>query len=350
MHRPERILIIRTDRIGDAVLATPLVRAVRASFPNAFVAVMTRPYASAVFAGNPRLDEIITDDPYGRDRGTRGMLRQARRLRTYRFDTALLLLPTSRLAWMLFLAGIPRRIGVGSKIYERLTFMRTVSREGYVPLRHEADYCLDLGRAVGVVDRGLATEIFLGEEEKLAGLRLLEDAGSAPGSGGARLVGIHPGSGRSSPNWRPERYADLAGKLLERGHFRIVLTGSAGEAEYSKLFEGFPPGRVVDLVGKLELRELFAVIHHLDVLVSASTGPMHAAAALGVPTVSLFCPLPACSPELWGPRGNRSITILPAAEFCRGSCPGDPHVCDLDEGVTAETVVEAVEEITADAY
>jgi len=69
---------------------------------------------------------------------------------------------------------------------------------------------------------------------------------------------------------------------------------------------------------------------------------MHLAAALGVPTVSLFCPLTACSPRLWGPLGNEAVTLLPPDDYCRTRCPGDPHVCTLHGGVDPAAVVEAV--------
>ncbi len=75
------------------------------------------------------------------------------------------------------------------------------------------------------------------------------------------------------------------------------------------------------------LRAALVNLAALDLLVSASTGPMHLAAAVGVPTLSLFCPLPACEPALWGARGPRAVAVTPEADYCRTRCPGDPHVC-----------------------
>ena len=82
----------------------------------------------------------------------------------------------------------------------------------------------------------------------------------------------------------------------------------------------------------------------MDLLISASTGPMHIAAGLKVPTISLFCPLPACAPELWGPKGNNSNIILPGEEFCRNVCPGDPKICRFEGegGIDAEVVLNKV--------
>jgi ADP-heptose:LPS heptosyltransferase len=88
-----------------------------------------------------------------------------------------------------------------------------------------------------------------------------------------------------------------------------------------------------------------ALIPHLDLLVSASTGPMHIAAGLDVPTVSLFCPLTACSPQLWGPRGNRAEVVLPPEGYCSSMCPGNPHICDLEGGIHPANIYEKILEM-----
>lgn len=336
MTAPRRILVVRPDRIGDVVLSTPLVRALRKCWPDAHIAELVRPYTAPVLEGNPRLDEIIVDDPAGADAGLAGFTRQVSALRRRRFDTALMLLPSARHAWMTFLAGIPRRWGSSRKAYHRLTGARIVTRS-YTPLRHEADYCLDLARAIGAPDDGLDVEVFVGEEERRAAADLL---GAGP------LVGIHPGWGGSAPNWTVERYVELAGNLLvSRSDVRIVLTGAESEAHLAEHFAPLPTARVVDLMGKTDLRRTMAVIANLSVLVSASTGTMHLAAALGVPTVSLFCPLDSCSPTLWGPLGSRGEVVLPDEGFCSIRCPGDPHVCRFDGGIGVAGVSERVQRI-----
>jgi heptosyltransferase-2 len=346
MTKHERILVIRTDRLGDVVLATPLIRALRQTFPAAFIAALVQPYAKDILLHNPHLDEILLDDASGEHQGHNGFWRQVKTLKSYKFDTALLLYPTERLAWLLCLTGIRTRIGVGLKLYEVMTLMKTVSRHKYVPLRHEADYCLDLGRKIGVRENNLSTEVFLHDAERQEALKILRSAGLpwAPPENGSReiLVGIHPGSGHSAPNWRMERYAELAKLLLQRREVKIIVTGNRDEMADIPHFEKIASTRIVALIGKLTLRQLMAMISLYDVLVSASTGPMHIAAALRVPTVSLFCPLTACSPRLWGPLGNRAEIVLPAEDYCSQRCPGDPHICDFENGIAAKQVVEKV--------
>jgi len=220
---------------------------------------------------------------------------------------------------------------------------KSVSRNKYVPLRHEADYSLDLGRRLGVRSQDLTTEIFLTQEEKDAGKGILSKAGVAASD---ILVGIHPESGGSSPNWPVSRYVNLARELLKRlpEEVRLVITGLRPDTDFPR------SGRIVDLRGKLTLRQLMGVIDQLDCLFSASTGPMHIAAALKVRTVSIFCPLPACSPELWGPRGNEAQIILPPEGFCQGRCVGDPKRCQFEEVTTeraASVILDTVAKIRA---
>jgi heptosyltransferase-2 len=338
MARHNRILVVRTDRIGDVVLATPLIRALRQTFPDAFIAAMIRPYTRAVLENNPNLNVIIEDDYEGRDAGRKGFWRQVKRIRDLRFDTALLLLPTERAAWMLFFAGISYRITTSMRLYTVLTGMRSVLRHKYKPPRHEADYCLDLGRRIGVRSEDLSTEIFLSEQERRKGKDILAAHGIRSGD---KLLGIHPGSGRSSPNWPVERYAELAARFADRTNLKIVVTGNEKEQHFWDHFERVRAANVINLIGKLTLRELASVISHYDCLFSPSTGPMHIAAALKVPTVSLFTPLPSCSPILWGPKGNRSEIVLPLEGFCQVKCEVDPKKCTLG-GIEVETALRAI--------
>ncbi len=338
MKRPPRILIVRTDRLGDVVLSTPLIRALRQTFPDAFIGAMVQPYARDVLLHNPHLNEILVDDPTGEHAGQTGFWRQVKAVCSRRFDTALLLLPTERMAWMLFFAGIPRRIGVGTKFYGVLTFMGGVSRKKYNPLRHEADYCLDLGRKIGVRSNDLSTEVFLTPEERKRGLEILRQHGIGPRD---TVVGLHIGNGNSAPNWNAARYGQLATQITSRLPDTIKIVYTDG-----KDVPPLPSGaRIVDLRGKLTLRELMSVISHYRLLFSSSTGPMHIAAALRVATVSLFCPLTACSPKLWGPQGNDAHIMLPPADYCSNRCPGDPKICPLDEptvDAAADIIMRAV--------
>lgn len=340
-----RILVIRPDRIGDVTLATPVIRALRRAFPDAYIGALVRPATEPVLRHNPHLDSILVDDWEQTHAGRRGFFDRLRILRRHRFDTALMLLPTERHAWMTALAGIRTRIGVGTKLYQVLTFARSVSRNKYIPLRHEADYCMDLARAIGVRSDDLRTEAFLLDSEREEARARLRAAGREDGR---PLITVHPESGRSAPNWTPEMYLDFL--LQAKDAFpeaQFVLLLSPGGIGIRPLFETLRDEHLL-LPDAGDLRMLMGMIAEADAAVSASTGPMHLAAALGTPTVSLFCPLTACSPKLWGPQGNRSVTLLPPDQYCQTRCPGDPHVCTLEGGIGPDDVIRALRDVMSD--
>ena len=339
MNAPRRILVIRPDRIGDVVLATPTVRALRKSFPDARIAALVRPATEPVLRHNPHIDEILIDDWEATHAGRAGFLNRLRMLRRHRFDTALMLLPTERHAWMTFMAGIPRRVGVGTKLYQILTFTRSVSRRKYIPLRHEADYCLDLARRIGATGDGLASEVFLTNDERNAARARLAAVGW---QNGRPTISVHPESGRSAPNWEMKQYRDFVVEATRRfPEAQILLQLTPSNTAARDLLAPLSSDRILLPENGGDLRMVMAIIAEADVAISASTGPMHLAAGLRVPTVSLFCPLTACHPTLWGPQGNEAVTLLPPEKYCQTRCPGDPHICTLEGGIDSANVLDA---------
>jgi ADP-heptose:LPS heptosyltransferase len=323
--KQRRILIIRPDRIGDVILTTPLIKAVKISFPGSFVGVMVGSYTAPLLQYNPYIDEIITDDPDGRDSGKTGFWKQVNTLRAYNFDTGLMPLPRERHAWMMLLAGIKTRIGVGGKIYQILTGTKNVSRNKYIPLRHEADYVMDLGRKIGVTHDELVPELFLTDAERTRAKNFFQEHGidfSKP------LIGLNPASKGSSPNWIPEKYVMLAEQLI-RQHHQLFINIGPKNSGLEHHFEHLKHSALV--YAPHDLRELMGLVSQLSVLVAPSTGTLHIAAALKIPTVALFCPLNACSPKLWGPLGNNAEIVLPPEGYCQQRCPGDPKICPFDE-------------------
>ena len=329
-----RILISRTDRVGDVVLSTPLPREIKRNFPDSFLAVLLRPYTKDIYLNNPYIDQIILFDP---DEKSNSFIGKLKEIKKYRFSHALMLLPNERINWLLFFAGIRTRIGVGHKLYQYLTFTKYVDRKKYNPLRHEADYCMDLARKIGVNPKSLDTEIFLTEEEKkkVAGKRkvLLCD--------NKIVIGIHSSSGNSSPNWTPEEYLKLILKLKEFTGVKILVTDNKIPDSLRNIEDVEYPNE------NKNLREAILNFASLDLLVSSSTGPMHISAALKIKTLSLFCPLTACSPKLWGPLGNDSTIVLPEEGYCENKCPGDPKKCTFsgEGGIKNKQVIDSIKKI-----
>lgn len=328
-----RILVTRIDRIGDVVLSTPIPREIKKAYPDSFVSVLIKKYTRDIYLNNPYVDEIILYD--GEDNNNpKSFWHLIKEIRKFRFTHAFMLLPNERLNWMLFFAGIPNRIGVGHKLYQFLSFTKYVDRKKYIPLRHEADYCLDMVRKIGIEPKSMEPEIFLSKDETLKKVEIKKKL--APS--GESLIGINTTSGKSSPNLAIEEYKKLIVLLLKEKNIRVAVTDNNPPDEIKAIGEVFYPN--IDL----PLRESIINFSALDLLVSASTGPMHICAALKVPTISLFCPLPACSPKLWGPLGNKSEIILPEENYCSTVCPGDPHICDFNGkgGIDSEKIFDRV--------
>jgi ADP-heptose:LPS heptosyltransferase len=131
-------------------------------------------------------------------------------------------------------------------------------------------------------------------------------------------------------------YRKLVELLLVDEKYKVVITENKPPEELKNI-------KGVEYINEgKNLRESIINLSALDVLISASTGPMHICAGLRGATLSLFCPLPGCSPKLWGPLGNQSEIIFPQDNYCSNVCPGDPHICDFSGkgGINGQIVYE----------
>ncbi len=329
-----RFLIARIDRIGDVVLSTPLPREIKKKYPESYVAVLVRQYTKDIYLNNPNVDEIITyDNP---DKTEKSFWELVREIKQYKFSHAFMLLPNEKLNYALFVAGVKYRVGVGHKLYQFLTFTKYVDRKKYIPLRHEADYCLDMIRKIGIQVQSILPEIHLTDNEKVKTdafrkkyLRINQ-----------KLIGINISSGNSAPNLNESEYKKLILLLKQNPEYKIAVMDNNVLPEIDNIENVLYPNK-----GNT-LRDSIINLASLDLLISNSTGPMHICAALKVPTVSLFCPLTACSPKLWGPLGNKSEIIMPTQNYCSTQCPIDPKKCDYSKegGLNASEVAEKVDQ------
>ena len=312
----KNVLIVRLGRIGDAVLATPLPREIKRAWPDARVGVLVAAAAGPVFEHNPHVDVILHDD-HGPGTASASFWVRVRDLRRRRFTHGIMLRTERRSAAMLAAAGISVRLGPGFTIHHVLTLTRPVPPRDAPADRHEGDAFLDLLRPLGITPQARTPEVHLTDaEQQMTALRRAQwDAG------GRFLVGIHGTGGGSSPNWAGADWAQLATSLAADPRVRVVATDRDPPPELAAVPQVVPANR------RAPLRSSLVNLAALDLLVSSSTGPMHLAAALGVPTLSLFCPLEACRPERRGPRGNKALFVLPEPGYCSGRCPGEPGAC-----------------------
>ena len=334
----ERFLVVRTDRVGDLVLSTPVLEAIKTRFPESYLAMMVSSYAADVVKANPNLDHVIIDDHADRNRGAKGFLMLVKEVKGSKFDVAILLRPTFRLALLLLLAGIRHRIGTGYRFYQML-FSQKVYVHRKRNLRHEADYNLDLLKPLGIRPEKIIPRVYLTPEEEHFAQQIRREFEITTDD---PVVVIHPGSGHSSLSLPRRKFAQVADRLVEELDAKILLTGTKKEMDLIDFIKRNMKHQAVDLTGRTNIRRLAAVLKKADVVISNSTGPMHLAAAVGTPTVAVFCPIFAAGPIRWGPYGEGHEVVLPPVPVCDKCEPKScPHYDCMDK-IKAEHVVAKV--------
>lgn len=328
-------MVRSTNWVGDAVMTTPAMGALRATYPEAEIVVVANPLVSELFTFHPYCDRVILYNKKGAHQGFNGLWRFARELRREKFDLAVLFQNAIEAALMAFLAGIPRRAG-----------FRTDARR---PL-------LTHGVPVSKVERRLHHTHYY--------LQMLERLGICGGDGNLRLectpqeitwaqqhlegkkgdwVAINPGAAYgSAKRWFPERFAETADRLAEEYGVRIVLTGGPGEKEIGQDIAAAMKTEALNLIGRTSVRQLMAVLTRVRLLISNDSGPMHVGAAFGIPIVAVF-----------GPTDH--TTTSPKADSCRivrkdtdcapcllRQCPTD-HRCM--KAITADDVLAAARDL-----
>jgi lipopolysaccharide heptosyltransferase II len=336
----EKFLIVRTDRIGDVILSMPVPEVLKKRYPKSRVAMLVSPYTKDLLKNNPWVDEVITDD----NAGFKGFLKSIRILRDRKLDVVVLLHPTLRLAFLLFLSGIKNRIGTGYRAYQFL-FNHKIYQHRKTIKKHELEYNLDMLAPLGVSSEKILPKIYLLPEEEDYSRQIYDDLNIKRDD--VKIV-IHPGSGGSSLNYPVGKFAILADKLIEELSAKIILTGNKKEVAQSEKMKSLMKYQPFDLTGKTELRQLCSLLRGADLLISNSTGPMHIATAVGTPAVAFFSPLQVASPKRWGPYGEMNEVILPPVESCYKCKPEKCPEFNCMEKIDPNEVILRVKKILRD--
>jgi heptosyltransferase-2 len=309
---PARLVVRAPNWLGDAVLALPAMRAMRVAWPAAHIAVAAIPSVAPVFLEDTSADAdavlaIEGDEAAALARG--------------RYDTVVLLPNSFRSAWNARRAGIPARWGYAAE-FRRPLLTRAVPRPGRV---HQAEYYSHLARALGC-EPGVETPRVTPRPRTTERAAALLAGAGIPGD--ASIVGLAPGAaGGHAKRWPPDRVAALVRRLLETPGIRCVLVGAAGDRAAGREIESALPDepRLVNLIGRTDLRVLTGVLGACRVFVSNDSGAMHLAAAVGVPVVAIFGPT---DERATAPVGDHDVIVHPV--FCRPcmlrDCPID-HRC-----------------------
>jgi len=341
MSNPERILVIKLKQPGDVLVSSPVLAALKEAWPESRVTYLVPRGTEAMIADHPLLDGLLVAD---RRQGTWGeALALLRELRRRRFDLVLELSDGDRGAFYTLLSGARQRLGFdypGRPWWQRrLSFTRLLPR----PPRHThiVEQNLEAVRALGLTPRNPRLQFFWNPETEARVQNLLAELTLAP----HRFVVMHPGAGWRFKCWTPAGYARVIEALETEWRLPVVLTGSPAPHEQELLAAILEKCQVKprNLVGRLTLKELGALIAQARFFFGMDSAPMHLAAAVNTPAVVLFGPSGVFN---WGPWGEGHLVIKkdwPCIPCGRDGCEGSKISRCLTE-ISAEEVIMLMEE------
>jgi heptosyltransferase-2 len=324
----ERLLVRGPNWIGDAVMCEPAMGSLRTLFPAAEISLLVTPPIAELFQGHPGVDRILLYARRGRHAGLAGKWALATELRRARFQVAILFQNAFEAALLACLAGVPTRHGYATD--GRWFLLRdAVPVPARATIRHQVYYYLDLLRPLGSIPPPRPPRLYLEEgDERVAATLASAGVGTSD-----FVIGVNPGSVYGgAKRWLPDRFAETADRLVDRQRgstgrpVRVVIVGGRGEEELGRAVAERMRHVPAQLSGRTTVRELMAVIRRCGLFLTNDTGPMHIAAAFGVPLVAVFGPTDA---RTTAPFGNeRAIVREPVecAPCLLRECPID-HRC-----------------------
>jgi lipopolysaccharide heptosyltransferase II len=353
-EQAKRILCIRLDSLGDVLMTTPAIRALRASAPGRSITLLTSPAGARAAALIPEVDEVISyDAPWMKATAPRASSKPEYRLveslRRLNFDAAVIFTVYSQnplpAAFLAYLAGIPLRLAhCRENPYQLLTHW-VPEREPQAGIRHEVRRQLDLVITVGSEDKAqdirLSLQVPPGSQR--AAQQLLDGFGIDLGQ---PWVVIHPGATAPSRRYRPDGFAQVARILFQKFAIPAIFTGTRAEVgliEEIRAHMGVPSYSLADQIG---LPTFAALLDLAPLLISNNSGPVHVAAAVGTPVVDLYALTnPQHTP--WGVPHRVLNQDVPCKYCYKSVCPEGHHNCLAR--VTPEEVVQAALDLLREA-
>ena len=333
-----RILIINVNWIGDVLLSTPAIRAIRRKFPTAFIACLVPPRCQALLQDNPYLNEVIVS----RDRlslfSIPEMSATLGRLRRRRFDTAIFFHRSKTKALLTLAAGIKHRWGYSAK-HRDVLLTRVIPRP--VERLHRTDFFLNLLRELNIPEDGRTADFFPNPEEMVKAERLLQENGV---SRDIPYVMVHPGGNWDLKRWPVSYFVDWARLFLEAVGWPILLCGTLPEkAICDEIQSQLKDKRVVNLCGGTSISMLAILLKNAKLLLSNDSGPIHLAASQGTKIVGLFGPTDF---RQTGPLSKAPVEIVQKDVGCEVPCyfrSCDTRVCM--EWLKPQEVFEATKRV-----
>jgi heptosyltransferase-2 len=327
----KNILVVNVNWLGDVIFSSPIFRALKKQYPDARISCLVPPRVQDVLACIPEIDETIVYDEKGAHRFPWSKLRLVLQLRAKRFDAAFLLHRSLTKAMLVFLAGIPIRVGYDTK--KRKAFLTHPVKEE--TKMHRSDYYLNVIESYGIPVLNRTCYLSLPAEATAKAEELLKKAGINH----EPFIIVNPGGNWNMKRWPKENYRKLIKQLALKN--KIVITGSQKDISLAKEISQDVLPRPAILAGQTGLKELMGIMQKASLIISADSGPLHVANALGVKTIGIFGPT---RREITGPKGSGPAIILQKEVGCNVdacyhlTCPD--NICM--QAVTVEDVLDAI--------
>ena len=336
MIAPKKILIRGPNWVGDAVLAIPALKAVRSNFPKAEITLLVRPWVAGLFTSAPFIDRVWTEE---KPTKLGDWTRITRDIRAFEFDVALLLPNSFESALMIFLARVPKRIGYAT---DGRAWMLTDSIEPSNESQHQVHYYLELAKAIRAETDRPSIEIEATDEERENARKLLAEEGIARGD---QFLVLNPGAAYgSAKRWHEDRFADVADILSGEMRIGVAMIGSEAERPITEQIRTRMKRPSAILSGRTSLETLIGVLAESCLMITNDSGPMHIAAALGVPTVAVFGSTDERVTSPFGPRTRVVKNPVECSPCLLRECPID-HRCM--NGVSVEDVCNAARDVVS---
>lgn len=350
-----RLLVRSTNWIGDVVMISPALRALRRGFPDARLDLLARASVASAYQGHPLVDDVVVEERRSGSRrhdGVLGVFRLAAELRRRHYDLAVLLPKSLAAALAPALARIPCRVGfpTGGR-GPLLTHPVPLPVDG--DSLHHVEFFLGPAVFLGCPDDDRALVFPVSEEDRRSAREFLQGHG-VTAVGGHPLVAIHPGASRRERAWPARRFAELAARLAGSGA-RLMVLGAPGDRVAAEPILQVSDTVVMDAVGVGGIGYMAALVEQCDLFVGNDSGPMHVAAAVGTPTVAVFGPGAPHKTAPYVPSArrrevSRGFPCSPCRQDFFRECDAAPSgIPWCLEAVTVQEVLDAARELLADS-
>ncbi|MGE3153750.1 MAG: putative lipopolysaccharide heptosyltransferase III [Nitrospiraceae bacterium] len=302
------ILLLKLRYIGDVLLATPIVRALRQAFPDSQLTVAVYPGTEDVLRHNPDVAEVLLVD---RSRfGSQAYFYHEVRKRG--FDCVIDLTGNDRAEFTCLLSRIPIRIGFREPRRWRGWLAYTHEVASLPEGTHRISRDMALLAPLGITSKPEPPMVWLTAEEEEQGRRTLQEFGIL--RDGRPLIMFHPGARYWFKAWPAERFAQLADRLASEAGCRVLIGGGPSEKAAAAEIQDRSHRRPINLTGLVNLRQFAAIVKRCALYIGNDNGSMHLAAAVGTPVLGLFGP---SSPAEWAPYGTAEVATLYKGLDCR---------------------------------